>query len=146
MEADEQHTITWERRQAELWDRIFQVTQDVVALAETLEDDIGSAVVKTEMVRSAMAVGGKLVRANAAERVDDFRHNIQEARLAAIETDYWLRMTYVLQQKDEVQRDLSSIITQYTGIVDLLQKLLRHTRGEKDVLAKHAKGRNPRID
>ncbi len=26
----------WERRQAELWDRIFQVTQDVVTLAETL--------------------------------------------------------------------------------------------------------------
>jgi hypothetical protein len=52
-------------------------------------------------------------------------------------------LAYVLQQRDDVQRDLSSIITQYTGIVDLLQKFIRHTRTEKNVISRHTKG--PRI-
>lgn len=142
MRQEEQH-VTWDRRQAEVWDRIFQVTQDVVTLADSMSDDVGVSVVKSEMVKSAMAVGSFLVRANAAETPVEFDTALREARLKAIETDYWLRMAYVLQQHEDVQRDLSGIIAQYAGIVDLLQKFLRHTRTEKNVIAKHTRG--PRI-
>jgi four helix bundle protein len=90
-----------------------------------------------------MSVGSHLVRANAAESPVEFDESLKEAKLQAIETDYWLRLAYVLQQRDDVQRDLSSIITQYTGIVDLLQKFIRHTRTEKNVISRHTKG--PRI-
>lgn len=135
--------LTWEHRQAELWDRIFQVTQDVVTLAGSMDDEAGDNVVRIEMVKTAMQVGVELVRVNAAETAAEFNKHLQEARLKAIETDYWLRMAYVLQQQEDVQRDLSSIITQYAGIVDLLQKFVRHTRMEKDVLARHTKG--PRV-
>lgn len=138
--ADTQHDVTWERRQAELWDRIFQVTQDVVALADNIDDRTGSRVVKMEMTKSAMAVGSELVRANAAQEAKDFHHHLSESRMKAIETDYWLRLAYILQQRDEVQRDLSSIITQYTAIVDLLQKFMRHTRSEANVISQHTKG------
>ena len=142
MNPSDQH-ITWEHRQAELWDRIFQVTQDVVMLADTMNDDAGGTVVKSEMVKSAMAVGSHLVRANASESPEEFDESLREAKMRAVETDYWLRLAYVLQQRDDVQRDLSSIITQYTGIVDLLQRFIRHTRTEKNVISRHTKG--PRI-
>jgi four helix bundle protein len=138
--TDEQHALSWERQQAELWDRIFQVTNDVVVLADGLEGTSGSAVVQREMVQSAMAVGVHLVRANAADTALAFREHLHDARMQAVETDYWLRMAYVLQQGEEVQRDLTSVISQYTAIVDLLQKFLRHARMEKDVVAKHGKG------
>jgi predicted acyl esterase len=48
-----QHNAIWERRQAELWDRIFQVTQDVVTLADSLEEKRGEAVMREELLRYA---------------------------------------------------------------------------------------------
>ncbi len=144
MNLEAQHDVTWERRQAELWDRIFQVTQDVVALADQMDNSTGGSVVKTEMVKAAMAIGTQLVRANAADEAHEFHRCLSEARLKAVETDYWLRLAYILQQRDDVQRDLSSIITQYTAIVDLLQKFMRHTQTEKHVIARHTRG--PRIN
>ena len=143
MESSDRHVTTWEHRQAELWDRIFQVTQDVIALADTLESSSGAAHVQQELVTTAMKVGQELVRANAADTAQEFHHHLKEARLKAIETDYWLRLTYVIQQREEVQRDLSSIITQYTSIVDLLHKFAQHTAQERDVIQKHTKG--PRV-
>ena len=136
---DEKHNITWEHRQAELWDRIFQVTQDVVTLGQTLESE-GSAVVRDEMIKAATAVGIHMVRANAADQAEDFKHHLTEARLKAIETDYWLRISFVLQQDEEAQKDLSSILSQYTAIVDLLHKLSHHVAGEPGAVKKHTKG------
>ena len=144
MKVDDQHSLTWEHRQTELWDRLFQVTGDVVTLAASLGDDAGAAIVKESMVRSAMAIGTELVRANAADTPVEFRESLRESKLRAIETDYWLRMAYVLQQREDVQRDLSSIISQYAGIVDLLDRFIRHTKAEKDVLARHTRG--PRVN
>ncbi len=141
---EDQHAITWEHRQTELWDRIFQVTQDVVTLADGLDESSGGGVVKSEMMKSAMQVGVKLVRANAADDPAEFNNHLQEAKMKAIETDYWLRLAYILQQREDVQRDLSSIITQYSAIIDLLQKFLRHTKGERNVISRHTKG--PRIN
>ncbi len=143
MPSDDQHTVTWEHRQAELWDRLFQVTSDVVALADSLSDDTGGSIVKESVVRTAMGVGAQLVRANAADEAGEFRASVKEARLKAVETDYWLRMAYVLQQREDVQRDLSGIISQYAGIVDLLDKFIRHTKSERDVLLRHTRG--PRV-
>jgi four helix bundle protein len=144
MPESDQHSITWEHRQAELWERLFQVTSDVVTLADSFGDDAGGAIVKESMVRSAMAVGAELVRANAAEGAAEFRASIRESRMKAVETDYWLRMAYVLQQREDVQRDLSGIISQYAGIVDLLDRFIRHTKTEKDVLVRHTRG--PRVN
>lgn len=138
----EEH-LSWEHKQAELWDRVFQVTQDVVELADSLDNDTGASVVREEMIKSAMAVGVELVRVNAADAKVDFEHHLSEARMKAIETDYWLRMAYVLQEREDVQRDLSGIITQYASIVEMLQKFMRHTKNEKDVLARHTRG--PRV-
>jgi len=141
----DQHTSTWEHHQAELWDRIFQVTQDVVDLAGNLSNEGGNETVKQEMIKSSMSIGIELVRANAADAKKDFDHHLHEARLRAIETDYWLRLAYVLQQQENVQRDLSSIITQYSAIVDLLQKFIRHTSNEKSAVTKHHTA-GPRIE
>ncbi|MFH1354115.1 MAG: four helix bundle protein [bacterium] len=141
--TEETHVV-WERRQAELWDRIFQVTQDVITVAETLSDTVGYAVVRQELVRAATAVGVELVRANAADSAGEFERHVKEARIRAIESDYWLRLVYVLQQQEDVQRDLSSVISQYTAIITLLQRFLTHTQGEPDVLFRHTKG--PRIN
>lgn len=136
--------LSWERRQAELWDRIFQATQDVAALADTMGSSAGVGVIRQELVKSAMAVGAHLVRANAAENKEAFLHSVTQARLQAVETDYWLRLGYMLQHHETGQHDVSGIITQYTAIVDLLQKFLRHAEGEKDVIARHTRG--PRIN
>jgi len=142
--GDQKQHVVWERQQPELWDRIFQVTQDVVTLAESLEDSIGQNVVRTELVKSAMGVGAQLVRANAATEAADFQRHVGEARMLAIEADYWLRLIYVLQQREEVQQDLSNVITQYASIITLLQKFMRHTKGEVNVIAKHA-NKGPRV-
>lgn len=130
----------WERRQAELWERIFQVTQDVVTLVEALDDSVGYAVVRQELVRSATGVGAELVRANAADSAGDFERHVKEARMKAIESDYWLRLVYALQQQENVQQDLSSVISQYSAIITLLQRFLSHTQGESDVISRHTKG------
>jgi len=126
------HNAIWEHRRAELWDRIFQVTQDVVTLAETLQETPGTNVVREELVKAAMDVGKFLARATAAENEKYFRENLEEARLKAIEADYWLRLAYIVQQREEVQRDLSSIISQYVGIIDLIHKMGRHVSSAHD--------------
>lgn len=136
----DQHAILWERRQAELWERIFQVTQDVVALAEGLNDKAGAKVLKEAMIHSAFAVGEQVVRATAAEERGDFTHHLQEAKMKAIETDYWLRLTYIIAQREDVQHDLSSIISQYAAVVELLQKMTKHIREEKDAVHRHSHG------
>lgn len=137
MPSNDDHHVMWERQQVELWDRVFQVTQDVVSLAETMEGSRAVAVVREELTREAVAVGVELVRANAADARTDFVNHVRRARLKAIETDYLLRLVYVLQQREDIQRDLSSVITQYSAIVDLLQKFVRHASGEKNVIARH---------
>lgn len=118
--------VSWEQKQAELWERVFQVTQDVVMLAESVGEGVGMTVCKSEMVKSAMNVGRQLVRGSASEEKKQFGIALEEARLSAIETDYWLRLMYLLQQDDAVQRDLSSVINQYSAIVELLTRLKRH--------------------
>lgn len=143
MNTDSQHHLTWERRQAELWDRIFQVTQDVVTLAESLDASVGGTVIKQEMVRAAMQVGKNVVRATASDTKEEFQRYLEEGRLQAVETDYWLRLAYIVQQREDVQRDLSSIISQYAAIVDLLHSMQRHIRDERAAVAKHTRG--PRV-
>ena len=140
MNGEADHHQMWERRQAELWDRIFQVTQDVVVLADSFEDSAGGIILKQEMVKAGMGVGSHLVRATASDVREEFYNHLHEAKMKAVETDYWLRLAYVLQQREDVQKDLSSIITQYGAVIELLQKMMRHVREEKDVLARHVKG------
>lgn len=121
-----EHRALWERRQAELWDRIFQVTQDVVHLADTIEKTSGGAVLQQGVLIAAMNVGKFLVRATATESESEFRSNIIESRMQAIETDYWLRLAYIVQQHEGIQRDVSNVITQYAAIIDLLKKMESH--------------------
>lgn len=143
MKSDEQHAV-WERRQTEIWDRIFQAMSDVVAVAETLDDSIGQKQLQEQLLKSAMGIGAKLVRANASSRALKFEKYLEEARMKAIETDYWLRLIYVLQQREEVQRDLSSVISQYAAIINMLNKFIKHTQNEPNVIARHARG--PKIN
>jgi four helix bundle protein len=139
MRSDDHHRAVWEQKQAELWDRIFQVSSEVVDLTRNMEDDEGGEVVSSELVKSAMRIGAFLVRANAAEKQLTFTELVVEARMQAIETDYWLRMLYVLQQKADVQRDLSSVITQYASIIDMLDRLVAHVKGEPSAVKKHTR-------
>lgn len=128
-----EHRALWERRQAELWDRIFQVTQDVVHLADTIEKDSGGVVLQEGLLHAAMNVGKFLVRATASESEVDFRKNVEESRMQAIEADYWLRLAYIVQQHEGVQRDVSNIITQYSAIIDLLKKMETHVDRTHDI-------------
>ncbi len=139
MQEGDKHII-WERRQTELWDRIFQVTQDVVTLADSFDNTAGATVLKEEMVKSAMAVGSNLVRATASEEGNNFYSHLGEAKMKAVETDYWLRLAYVLQQREEVQKDLSSVISQYSAVIDLLAKMMRHVHDEKGAVMRHHRG------
>lgn len=139
MQEGDKH-IVWERRQTELWDRIFQVTQDVVVLADSFDNGTGGAILKEEMVRSAMQVGSNLVRATASDEGQTFYGHLLEAKMRAVETDYWLRLAYVLQQREDVQKDLSSVITQYSAVIDLLQKMMRHVHDEKGAVIRHHRG------
>lgn len=121
-----EHRAIWERRQAELWDRIFQVTQDVVHLADTIDESSGGFVLKQGLVGAAMNVGKFLVRATASDSEIHFRTNVEESRMQAIEADYWLRLAYIVQEHEGVQRDVSNIITQYSSIIDVLKKMEIH--------------------
>jgi four helix bundle protein len=144
MESNNERHVIWERRQTELWDRVFQVTQDIVTLAETIEGSAGITAVRDELVKTAMAVGAELVRANASDSAGDFEEHVKGARLKAVEADYWLRLIYVLRQEEDIQRDLSGVISQYSAIVTLLQKFVQHTQSEPSVVKRHTKG--PRLN
>ena len=125
MKSNSTGTTAWDKQQAELWDRIFQVTQDVADLAGTVTDSRGGSVVRDQMVEAAMGVGLEVVRANASATRADFTKYVVAARLSAIEADYWIRMVYMLQQQDDNQQEISSLITQYAALIDLLQRLSR---------------------
>lgn len=127
-----EHAVIWERRKAELWDRIFQVTQDVVVLAEHMNEVAGTKVLREELTKAAMDVGKFLARATASNGEAGFQKNLEEARLKAIESDYWLRLAYIVQQQEDVQHDLSSVISQYGSIIDLLNKMERHVQEAHD--------------
>ena len=80
------------------------------------------------------------MRANASNSAGRFEQFVERARMRAVETDYWLRLIYVLQQQDDVQRDLSNVITQYAAIINMLQKFMDHVRNEPSAVARHARG------
>lgn len=141
--ANGNHHVVWEHRQAELWNRIFQATQDIVAFAEILPENAGTRLVQEELIRSAMSIGSQLVRANAADDRPSFVQAVNEARLKAIETDYWLRMAYTIQKREELQRDISGLLGQYAAIIDLLQTFTHHVEREPDAVSRHTKG--PRV-
>lgn len=128
----EGHRALWERRQAELWERIFQLAQDVASLADRFQESAGGAVMKEELLKSAMNIGKYLVRATAADSERHFIKHIGEAKMQAIEADYWLRIMYVVQPHEEVQRDISNVITQIASIVELLAKLVGHLETQHD--------------
>jgi four helix bundle protein len=130
----------WERWQTQLWDRIFHATHDIVMLTNHLDQGRGEQLVSESLLASAMGVGSALVRANAADSQTQFVAAIREARLKAIETDYWLRLVYALQQRKAVKHDVSSMITQYASIVDLLRKYLTHITQEAKSIHHHTKG------
>lgn len=115
----------------ELWDRLWQVTSDVVAFADELPETDSSKILREQLVRSAMRVGAEVVRAQAADDPVEYQQGIVEARLKAIETDYWLRLAYTLQQESGVQQDLSTILSQYQSIVDHLISLGKHVGQEQ---------------
>lgn len=138
--SEEQKKATWDRQQAELWDRIFQAIGDVVDVAENMQDSTGVIHLKEQLIKTSMGVGAELVRANASYSSRQFNKYINEARLKAIESDYWLRLIYVLQQRKEIQQDLSNVISQYNTIINLLNKFIKHTKDEPDVISKHTKG------
>lgn len=127
------HRVLWERRQAELWERIFQLAQDVAGLADTFEATAGGSVIKQELVKSSMNIGKYLVRATAANTQKEFLQNIEEARMQAVEADYWLRIAYVVEQKEAVQHDVTSAISQITGVIELLKKMAEHVENAHDV-------------
>jgi len=141
--ANSNHQVVWEHRQAELWDRMFQASQDTVAFAETVADTGGTHIVREALVRSALGIGAAVVRANAADDRAVFIEHVTEARLRAIETDYWLRMAYTLQQREEQQRDVSGLLSQYAAIIDLLHTFAQHAKSESSVIARHTRG--PRV-
>jgi len=132
--------LSWERHQAELWDRVFQVTQDVVTLVEGLDDSVGLGYVRHELVKATMGVGAHLVRANASTQASSFDRNVGEARMKAIEADYWLRLIYVLQPDDKVHKDLSGVISQFSAIIRLLKEFRKHIDAESDAVSRHAHG------
>jgi four helix bundle protein len=135
--------LPWERRQAELWDRVFQATQDVAALADSMGKSVGEGIVREELVRAACQTGAELVRANAAHSKQVFLKYMEAARLKAIETDYWLRLGYLLQNHESLQRDVSNLLAQYSQLVEMLHSFIKHAEQEEDVIAKHTVG--PRV-
>ena len=132
----------WERRQAEIWDRIFQATEDVILHVQLSRKEKAQGVdVYDSLIGAATAVGASVVRANAARSKADFVMYLDQARMQAIEVDYWLRLVFVLQRSDPVQRDLSHIISQYSSLIGLLQQFIDHAEHEDDVIRKHNRGR-----
>lgn len=138
--SEEQKQAAWDRQQAELWDRIFQVISDVVDVAENMQDTTGVTHLKEQLIKTSMGLGADLVRANASHNVRQFNKYMNEAKLKAVEADYWLRLVYVLQQRKEIQQDLSGVISQYNTIINLLNKFIKHTKDEPNVISKHTKG------
>lgn len=120
------HRALWERRQAELWERIFQLAQDIAVLADSFEETAGGRVMKEELIKSSMNIGKFLVRATSANAEQTFIENIEESRMQAIEADYWLRLIYVVDQRSSVQQSVTNVITQLAGIIDLLKKMEDH--------------------
>lgn len=133
------HRALWERRQAELWERIYQLAQDVAHVSEVLHETTGGLVIKQELVRSTMNIGKYLVRATASDSEKEFTKDIEEARMQAIEADYWLRLAYIVGQQEEVQRDVSNIIAQLSAIIEMLKKMTSHLVREHDASA-HMRG------
>ena len=134
-----EHRALWERRQAELWERIFQLAQDVVQVADSFHEESGGAVIKKELVISSMNIGKYLVRATASDSEKEFMYNVEEARMQAIEADYWLRLAYIIGQKEEVQRDVSNIIAQLAAVIEMLQKMTHHLESKHDATS-HMRG------
>lgn len=126
------HRQLWERRQAELWERIFQMAQDVTSLVGSFDDTPGVVVMKQELLKSSMNIGKYLVRGTAAVSERAFVQNIEESRMQAIEADYWLRLAYVVQQQESLQRDISNAITQIATIIELLKKMAHHLEHQHD--------------
>ncbi len=137
-----EHRALWERRQAELWERIYQLAQDVAQVSDALHDTTGGSVIKQELVRSTMNIGKYLVRATASDSQQEFTRDVEEARMQAIEADYWLRIAYIVGQQEEVQRDVSNIIAQLSSVIELLKTMTSHVARQHDAKA-HMKG--PRV-
>ena len=90
----------------DLEERTAKFGESMILFCRTLKQDVISAPIISQIVRSGTSIGANYMEANAASSKQDFRNKIFICKKEAQETKHWLRMLEALfpARKEEIKK------------------------------------------
>jgi four helix bundle protein len=92
MAGEKVRTKEVEGRKFDLEERTAKFGEAIIAFARTVEKDVVTLPLLSQLVRAGTSVGANYCEADEAVSKRDFRHKIGICKKEARETKYWLRM------------------------------------------------------
>ena len=110
----------------DLEERTAKFGEDIIVLCRSIEKDVITRPIISQVVRSGTSIGANYMEANAASSKKDFRNKIYICKKEAQETKHWLRMLAkcVPGKKDEIRKlwqecqELTMIFQKITSSLD----------------------------
>ena len=80
----------------DIWNRSFIAALQIIRLTKEFPQTQEAKIIVRQIIRSATSVGANISEASAGLSKKEFTSFMNIARREAIETDYWLRLSYEL--------------------------------------------------
>lgn len=109
-----------------LEDRTAKFGEQVIIFCQSLEQNVITRPIISQLIRSATSIGANYMEANGASSRNDFRNKIFICKKEAQETKHWLRMLATTQaDKKEKIRNIWKECQELTMIFQKITNSLR---------------------
>jgi len=109
----------------DLEERTAKFGEEVIKFCRSMNQDVISKPIISQLVRSATSVGANYMEANAASSRKDFRNKISICKKEAQETRHWLRM--IAEAASNCKEEARKLWKECQELVLIFQKIISST-------------------
>jgi len=109
----------------DLEERTAKFGEEVIKFYRSMNQDVISKPIISQLVRSATSVGANYMEANAASSRKDFRNKISICKKEAQETRHWLRM--IAEAASNCKEEARKLWKECQELVLIFQKIISST-------------------
>lgn len=109
----------------DLEERTAKFGEEVIKFCRSMNQDVISKPIISQLVRSATSVGANYMEANTASSRKDFRNKISICKKEAQETRHWLRM--IAEAASNCKEEARKLWKECQELVLIFQKIISST-------------------
>jgi len=109
----------------DLEERTAKFGEEVIKFCRSMNQDVISKPIISQLVRSATSVGANYMEANATSSRKDFRNKISICKKEAQETRHWLRM--IAEAASNCKEEARKLWKECQELVLIFQKIISST-------------------